>query len=242
MRTNRLIQAEVIIVLSLSLLASATYSVIDHLTRPLTGPGSTVATYSSAGFALQFAQIVFGLAPVALVLYLIARGNESSESFGMGRFDLRTDLLAGSAVAAAVATVGGVVYVVASLLHIGRPVIPAPPPGHWWTLPVLLLGAIAAGLLEEVVGVSYLVTRMEQLGRPTTLAVLVSALLRGTYHLYQGWGAFAGNLILGVAFAWGFVRLRRTWMLVTAHALVDILAGGAYLLLRGQCVLGVCVR
>ena len=26
-------------------------------------------------------------------------------------------------------------------------------------------------------------------------AVGVSALLRGTYHLYQGWGGFLGNLV-----------------------------------------------
>ena len=33
------------------------------------------------------------------------------------------------------------------------------------------------------------------------MIVVASALLRGSYHLYQGWGGFVGNAIMGLVFA-----------------------------------------
>ena len=60
-------------------------------------------------------------------------------------------------------------------------------------------------------------------------AVVVAAVLRGSYHLYQGWGGFAGNLALGLFFGTLFVRWRRTWPLVVAHFLVDTAAGIGYI-------------
>ena len=64
-----------------------------------------------------------------------------------------------------------------------------------------------------------------------SVAVAASALLRAAYHLYQGWGGFLGNLVLGAVFGGLFVRTRRTWPLVVAHALIDVGAGALYLLL-----------
>ena len=46
------------------------------------------------------------------------------------------------------------------------------------------------------------------------LAIGASALLRGSYHLYQGWGGFAGNLAMGVVFGILFAVGRRTWPFV----------------------------
>ena len=76
--------------------------------------------------------------------------------------------------------------------------------------------------------------RLEQMGWAAAAAVAASALLRGSYHLYQGWGGFAGNLALGVFFGIVFVRYRRTWTLVVAHVLVDALAGLGYLAFRSH--------
>ena len=46
----------------------------------------------------------------------------------------------------------------------------------------------------------YLLRRLDQLGWRPNRALAVSAVLRGSYHLYQGLGGFAGNLIMGVIF------------------------------------------
>ena len=86
-----------------------------------------------------------------------------------------------------------------------------------------------------------LLRRLEQLRWPAGAAIAGSAVLRGTYHLYQGWGGFAGNLALGAAFGYAFVRWRKTWPLVTAHFIVDTLAGVGYLLFRGHCFGSLCI-
>ena len=48
--------------------------------------------------------------------------------------------------------------------------------------------------------VGYLITRLRQLGWTERNAVLTSGLLRCVYHLYQGFGAGLGNLVMGVIF------------------------------------------
>ena len=225
---RRTLVDEVLIVLALSLLASAVYSVIDLATAPVAGV--TVAVYPVAPFATQLAQIVFALAPVYLILHLARRTAEPVEDFGLGLSRFGSDVAFGVVLAVIVATVGLGFYLGAVALNVNRFVNPAPPLHHWWTVPVLILGAIEAGLLEEIVVVGYLVTRLQQLAVAGAVAVCASALLRASYHLYQGWGGFAGNLALGLFFGAIFLRWRRTWPLVVAHAIIDTLAGLGYIL------------
>jgi uncharacterized protein len=40
-------------------------------------------------------------------------------------------------------------------------------------------------------------------------AVAIGAVFQGSYHLYQGFGAFIGNVIMGVIFGVLFLRWRR---------------------------------
>jgi membrane protease YdiL (CAAX protease family) len=188
------------------------------------------------------ASIVFALAPVALVFHLARRTGEGPGAFGLGAARLRADAMWGLVLGAGVAAVGVVVYFGAVALKVNRFVVPVPPLGHWWTVPVLVLGALQAALLEEVVVAGYLISRLRRLGWSAAVAAGTSALLRASYHLYQGWGGFAGNLALGVAFAYLFVRWRRTWPLVTAHFVVDVLAGVGYIAFRGHCFLHACIR
>src|SRR4029450_1397354 len=89
-------------------------------------------------------------------------------------------------------------YLAAVALGVNRFVVPVPPLGHWWTVPVLLLNAAEAALLEEGGGGAYLITRLRQLGLTEVAAIGASALLRGSYHLYQGWGGVLGNGARGV--------------------------------------------
>ena len=62
--------------------------------------------------------------------------------------------------------------------------------------------------------------------------ILTSALLRGSYHLYQGFGGFVGNAVMGVVFGWLYTRTRRVMPLVVAHTLLDVVAFVGYALLR----------
>jgi membrane protease YdiL (CAAX protease family) len=228
---RRSLAEEVLVVLSLSLLASAVYAVISALEAPL--KGVTVASANqSALLARQIAGFVFGLAPVWLVVYLVRRDGQDLGSIGLAWDRPRSDIALGLVLFAVVGIGGILVYLGAVALGVNRFVVPVPPLGHWWTGPFLVLDAAEAALLEEVIVVGYLITRLQQLGVRPAPAVGASAMLRGSYHLYQGLGGFAGNLAMGVIFGAVFVRTRRTWPLVIAHFLVDLGAGVGYLLFR----------
>jgi hypothetical protein len=68
---------------------------------------------------------------------------------------------------------------------------------YWWTVPVLILSALRHAVLEEVLVVGYLFDRLRALGWSVPAVLVTSALLRGSYHLYQGIGPFLGNVVMG---------------------------------------------
>ena len=104
----------------------------------------------------------------------------------------------------------------------------------WWRIPMLVVAAFANGFAEEVVVVGYLITRLRQIGFSQRRAVLASAALRGTYHLYQGFGAGLGNLVMGVVFGYVWSRTGRLWPLVIAHGVIDTVAFVGYAVLSGH--------
>ena len=229
--TRRTLYEEIVAVLAISLLASAAYAIVSLLTAPVRGV-TVAAANPDPLFANQVLGFVFGLAPVLVVVHLVRRDGEGVGVIGLGWDRPREDLLRGIVLFAVVGLAGLGIYLAAVALGINRFVIPAPPPGHWWTWPVLLMDATGAALLEEVIVLGYLVTRLQQVGWTPLAAVIGSAILRGGYHLYQGWGGFVGNLLMGLLFGLLFLRWRRTWPFVVAHALLDLAAGAGYLLFR----------
>jgi membrane protease YdiL (CAAX protease family) len=227
---RRLMREEVVVVLLLSFLGSAVFAIIDLLSAPIAG------VYVAAGnpsneLAKQIFGVVFGLAPVYLVLHLVRRTGEGVRAIGLDGDRPGEDLRRGVVLFALVGAAGIGVYLGAVALHVNRYVIPVPL-GHWWTPLALVLNAAEAALKEEVIVVAYLVTRLQQLGWSDRRAIGASSVLRGSYHLYQGFGGFAGNLAMGVLFAWLFTKTRRAWPLVVAHLLLDVAAGVGFLLFR----------
>jgi uncharacterized protein len=229
-RERRLLLEEVLVVLSLSLLASAVFAIIDLLSAPLRGV-TVYAADQSTQVAQQIASFVFGLAPAWLVVYLVRRSGEGVGAIGLDIRAPRRDLALGAALFVVVGLGGIAVYLGSVALGVNRFVVPVPPLGHWWTVPVLILNAMEAGVLEEFIA-AYLITRLRQLRLTSVSAVATSALLRGAYHLYQGWGGFLGNLAMGALFGLVFVRTRRAWPLVIAHVLLDAAAGVGYIVFR----------
>ena len=227
----RTLAEEVAVVLSLSLLASAVFAIISLATAPVRGVTVAAASQEPV-LAQQLAQLVFGLAPVWLVVYLVRRNGEGVSAIGLSWDRPREDILRGVALFIVVGLGGIAVYLGAVAAGVNRFVVPAPPLGHWWTVPVIFLNAAVAALLEETIVVGYLITRLRQLHWTPLAAVGASALLRACYHLYQGWGGFLGNLAMGALFGVVFVRTRRTWPLVVAHFLLDVGAALAYIAFR----------
>jgi uncharacterized protein len=169
-----------------------------------------------------------------LGLYLLWRSGLSPARIGLARFDWRADLAGGVGLAALIGLPGLALYLAARALHINASVVPSGLGDTWWRVPMLLLVAFANGWAEEIIVVGYLLTRLEQLGVGWRAALVWSSVLRGTYHLYQGFGAGLGNVALGLVFGYAWRRTGRLWPLVIAHGIIDSVAFVGYALLAAH--------
>ena len=227
----RRIRAEIAIVLGLSLGASAVYSVVsiaNRLTREeaLSEQTATLNTSLSPrpnfDLVYQVLGVLFDLMPVALVAFLLWQASRPHLSrLGIDFTRVGRDALGGVALVVAIGIPGLGVYLGGRALGISVDVVPTALDAYWWTVPVLLLSALRAGITEEVIVIGYLYARLGDLGWGRWQIILGSAVLRGSYHLYQGFGAFIGNLAMGIAFGWLYTRFGRLLPLVIAHFLLD---------------------
>ena len=225
------IQIEVGVVLALSLGASAVYSIISLLAKLTadTGLSNQTATLNPQlserqwlDFSYQFLGIALGLAPVALVLYLLWEKKKSPfDLIGLNLNEPGRDILRGTWIAALIGIPGLGLYLVSRQLGLSAEVIPAAVGEYWWTVPMLLFAAVRASLLEEVIVVGYFFNRLSRLGFSIKSQVFISALLRGSYHLYQGFGGFIGNFFMGLLFGYLYQRWGRVMPLVVAHFVLD---------------------
>ena len=72
------------------------------------------------------------------------------------------------------------------------------------------------------------------MGWSNSRALVAAALLRGSYHLYQGYGGFVGNAIMGLVLGWWFQRTRRVWPLIIAHFVIDAVSFIGYVYLHDR--------
>ncbi|WP_028475991.1 CPBP family intramembrane glutamic endopeptidase [Nocardia sp. CNY236] len=243
-RERRAIELEIIVVLLVTFGISgisAALSLIQSALAPGGVGGRTVALNPSRSqqpildLLFQLVGALRLLAWAALGLYLLWRSGIGPRLVGLAsRLRWRTDLVPAVALAGVIGVPGLALYLGAHALGVSVTIVPASLDDHWWRLPVLVLAACANAAAEEVIVVAYLLTRLRALGWSAHSALLASALLRGSYHLYQGLGGGVGNLVMGVIFGRYWQRTNRLWPLVLAHALIDAVAYIGYTVLRGH--------
>ena len=205
---------------------------ISSYTVAVAAPRSTVGYID---LVYQLLSITRGVAQGALGLYLLWHaGFNLSRRLGLDRRRPGWDAGLGFGLAALIGIPGLGLYLLSQHLGFSLTVQASTMTDVWWRVPVTVLIAVENGLLEEILVVGYLTTRLQQLRWPTVAVIAGSAFLRGTYHLYQGYGAFVGNAIMGIVFAWFYLRFRRLWPLVLAHSLIDIVTLVGYPLLKGH--------
>jgi membrane protease YdiL (CAAX protease family) len=153
---------------------------------------------------------------------------------GLNGRRLGMDLGLGAAIAAVVGGTGLGLYLIAWHSGANLTVAPSGLPDVWWRIPVLLLSALQNAVTEEVIVGGYLLLRLRELGSGNRRALAASALLRGSYHLYQGLGGFFGNVAMGVLFGWLFQRRGRVLPMIVAHTLIDSVAFVGYVALAGS--------
>ncbi|WP_146927741.1 CPBP family intramembrane glutamic endopeptidase [Cellulomonas xylanilytica] len=238
---RRRITTEIWIVLGLSLGKSGLYAVVNIIDRLTAGPplGDQTTTLNPSrsprpwlDLTYQLLQVGFALVPVALALYLLsANGKSAVRRIGLELTRPWRDLAVGVGLAAVIGIPGLGLYAVARSLGLAVEVQASALNAAWWTIPVLLLAALQNALLEEVIVVGYLMERLRELRWSVPAILITSALVRGSYHLYQGWGAFVGNAIMGLVFAEYYRRKRRVMPLVMAHTIMDMVVFVGYALI-----------
>jgi membrane protease YdiL (CAAX protease family) len=195
---------------------------------------SAVPNRSILNLAYQLAGIAVAVVPVALVVYLLVRSGEPVSNIGLDTRRLGRETAWGGVLAAVVGGAGLALYLGAYHAGLNVRVVPTNLPAAWWRIPVLVLAAVQNGVLEEVVVCGYLLHRLRQLQWGDGRSLMVSALLRGAYHLYQGFGGFLGNAAMGLLFGRLYQRQGRLVRLVLAHSLIDTGAFVGYVLLRSR--------
>ncbi|SHF46467.1 Membrane protease YdiL, CAAX protease family [Jatrophihabitans endophyticus] len=235
---------ELLAVLGVSLGMSGLYALLYLIRQEITVKGGissttatvvdgTATTYPWLDLADQLADLLNGTVPPLLALVLLA-SRPGGPGFGIG-FGLRrrwSDVGLGVGFLALIGIPGlGLVWAAHELgLNASLQVVNFP--DVWYRVPYLLASAFQNGFAEEIIVVGYMLTRLRQLGWTNQRALLASATLRGSYHLYQGFGGFAGNVVMGLVFGWWFQRTRRVLPLVIAHFLLDAFSFVGYLYLK----------
>ena len=244
--TRRLLAFELAAVLAVGLGRSAVdsaLSLIDSLTqvKSVTKLSTeTVSLNSSAAgnewmnLTWQVYGIVFALAPALLAAYLLTRERVGLRGIGVDASRPGRDLGYGALVAACIGGSGLAFYLGAHAAGLAVTIVPTTLPAIWWRIPVLVGSAWENAIVEEITWNGYLLRRFDQLGWGERRSDATSALIRGSYHLYQGFGGFVGNFVMGMIFARLYRRWGRVMPLLVAHGLIDTTAFVGYVLLAGH--------
>lgn len=222
---------EIAIVLALGLGQSAVYAIVQlayRLTdeKPLADQVATLNPSRSDrelfDLIYQVLSIGFSIVPVLLVCFLLWQSSRPHLGLlGLDGTRVGRDAGRGILLVLAIGIPGLALYLVGRMLGLFVAVNPAGLDAHWWTVPILLLAAARASLQEEFVVLGYLFARLKQLGWGPWVIIIATSMLRASYHLYQGPGAFIGNFAMGLLFGWLFLRTGRLLPFLVAHFLID---------------------
>ncbi|UNK69808.1 CPBP family intramembrane glutamic endopeptidase [Microbacterium sp. H1-D42] len=222
---------EIAIVLALGLGQSAVYAIVQlayRLTDPIPLADQTATLNPPRSdreifdFIYQVLSIGFGIVPVLLVCFLLWQSRRPHlGALGLDGAKPARDVGWGALLVLAIGIPGIGLYLLGRSLGWFVAVNPGGLDTHWWTVPILLLSAARASIQEEFVVLGYLFARLRQLGWGPWPIIIATSVLRASYHLYQGPGAFVGNLAMGLLFGWLFARTGRLLPFLVAHFLID---------------------
>ncbi len=224
--------------LALGLGESAIYSIVQLAYRltdvtPLADQTTTLNPSRSDrevfDLIYQVLGIGFSIVPVLLVCFLLwQNARPHLGRLGLDGTRVGRDVGHGILLVLAIGIPGLALYVGGRMLGLFVAVDPGGLDAHWWTAPILLLSAARASIMEEFVVLGYLFFRLRQLGWGMWPIIIATSVLRASYHLYQGPGAFIGNLAMGLLFGWLFARGGRLLPFLVAHFLIDAAAFVGY--------------
>jgi len=90
---------------------------------------------------------------------------------------------------------------------------------------LFIMLALTAGVCEEFIFRGFAIAALFGAGLSSWAAVIVSSLMFGVAHLYQGKGGSVGTGILGVLFASVRIAYHSIFPVIIWHAVLDVVAG-----------------
>lgn len=234
---RRAIKLELIIVFTVTLGYSAAFSLlsfVESLLREARLADQQIALHrpqasiESIDLIKQLLGALKLIGFAALGVYLLWRAGIALRKVGLSRHVRGKDIGVGTLLAAVIGIPGLALYLISWQLGYSLAVVPSLLAESWWRPVTLTLSAIGNAVAEEVLIVGYLLTRLRQLGIGENASLLISSVLRGAYHLYQGAAGFFGNIVMGLIFGRVWQRTHRLWPLIIAHALLDVVAFVGY--------------
>jgi membrane protease YdiL (CAAX protease family) len=155
------------------------------------------------------------------VLYLISRSGEPWSSFGLAR-PRQSAFWMGLVLFVAAWRFDEVILSLLPPDPVSRQTF-FPLPRRALDYVLMVVGHAANGFAEELVTRAYLITRLERLLKSAPRAVVLSAFLFASYHLYYGPGATLVSILLfGLLFGGFYLLVRRVWPLALGHMLFNV--------------------
>lgn len=175
-------------------------------------------------FAVDMAYLILTNVQIAaVVLFVIWRSQESWAHFGLPRFLCLADPLGSLLIFSADWYIIGFVAVWLYTVFPGAVVevdYPTPAGGFEWL--VFVAAHLANGFAEELSMRGYLIPRLERITGSTWSSIVISSVLFGSYHIYQGPAPAFALFVMGILYGSIFAVIRRIWPLALAHALLNI--------------------
>jgi uncharacterized protein len=98
--------------------------------------------------------------------------------------------------------------------------IPIPKVTNSATFVFVILVSLLNPLFEETFVVGYLFDKLQ--GKGLLVFIIISTLIRTSYHLYQGWVGVVSITPMGLIFAFTYYKYKNLMPLYLSHALMDL--------------------
>jgi len=190
-----------------------------YIAQPIPAASASIVTVRA-----MLQSVALGVPQVLLILHLLrVQADVPLEHFGLYRLGRRDVLRAAAAFVGSLALAAPLVAALAlvpALRAFGAT-------GYrWslssaWELPLALAFGLTAGYREELFFRAYLLGRFDQVGIPRAAGVAASTALFALGHFYEGALGVALALVLGLYFAFVYLRSRSLHVPAVAHGLFN---------------------
>jgi membrane protease YdiL (CAAX protease family) len=229
-QSKRLIIYEIIAV-ELAGLMPGVIAALVYAVQELVGQGSQavispfVNHHVGLDVTLQLIVTLLEFYPVVIVGYVMARSGQSLKTLGLTTRVKFSDFSWGVLLMLATFGIEIILSNIIYSLHLASSHDLAASAG----LPkiYLLVGvfvSLRTAVQEELIVAAYLLNRLEKLGTSKWLAVIISVLVRLSYHIYGGWTLVLLNIPFGIMQALFYQSKKNVKPLIIGHFLFDALS------------------